>query len=159
MCLYYVENRSQNWIVTKIIYKQKEFTKPGSSAPAASDARQPHQIDRLSQDIHRGISNHLQPLINPHRFNELAGSQTPQRRGDILNPHGSLPSSSTVVEEQENRSELIKAKSKADEMEKRANAMEKRATDAEKNLFLTLQELTRANNKVTALQQKLQKCS
>ena len=155
MCLYYVENRSQNWIVTKITYKQKEFTKPGSSAPAASDARQPHQIDRLSQDIHRGINNHLQPLINPHRFNELAGSQTLQRRSDVLNPHGSLPSSSIVVGEQENRSELIKAKSKADEMEKRANAMEKRATDAEKNLFLTLEELARANDKVTALQQKL----
>ena len=48
------------------------------------------------------------------------------------------------------------AKSKADEMEKRASEMEKRATDAEKNLFLTLQELTRANDKVAALQEKLE---
>ncbi len=57
---------------------------------------------------------------------------------------------------QEDRSELIKAKSKADEMEKRASEMEKRATDAEKNLYLTLQELTRANDKVAVLQEKLE---
>ena len=57
---------------------------------------------------------------------------------------------------QEDRSELIKARSKADEMEKRASEMEKRATDTEKNLFLTLQELTRANDKVAALQKRLE---
>lgn len=155
MCLYFVETKSQNWIVTKIIYKQKGLAKPTSSAPAASNARQPRQIDSLSQDILRGISNHLQPLTNQQRFNESARSQIPQTRDEVVNPHSSL-SDSFTVRQQEDRSELIKTKSRADEMEKRASEMEKRVTDAEKNLYLTLQELTRANDKVTALQEKLE---
>ena len=109
----------------------------------ASNARQSRQTGNLSEDILRGLNNHLQPLRHQHQFND-----------DIVNPHSSLPGNSTV-KQQEDKSELIKAKNRVDEMEKRANEMEKRATDAEKNLFLTLQELTRVNDKFAALQLKL----
>ena len=144
-----VESGSQNWSVTKIIYKQKEFAKEAStSSMPTPTARQPRLPSSSSKDIPHGLNHRLQPGRNQSRFNELAGSQTSQRRDEILNPHNSMSGGSTIKQEQD-KSQLIMAKSRADEMEKRA-------LDAEKNLSVTLQELTRAYDKLATLQEKLE---
>lgn len=159
-CLF-IEPRSQDWNVTRMVYKPRDSATrtPSVAAPTIRPQSQP---GISSHDLLHQFSRSVSPLRHQPTVQDAGWSQAPQRRSDFV-PGQNAFHERPAVNHQGDSNELIKALNRADVMERRAKEAEQILSDTLQQLTLrddqiaTLKKMVEdAQEKTTLLQQKLQ---